>query len=217
MSLFGWIGLGLDALDSALGASSAHKANRMNLKLQREQQAWSKDMANTAVQRRKADITAAGGNPALAFTGGQEAATPSVAPARMEPEWKPGNAGRALALVQARNIQANTALQLAQAKKAAVEARITETTEHSETAKRVNRNVEEYEWDDLKTKILRATETSTAAQARQASQTVDDLIRQVKQQVASGKLELDQLERISNLKGLTPKDVVQIILHFMKD
>lgn len=42
-------------------------------------------MSNTAVSRRADDIQAAGGNRALAFTNGQEATTPSVAAANVQP------------------------------------------------------------------------------------------------------------------------------------
>lgn len=83
----GLIGAGGDLLGGLLGSNSQAKANKANLKLQREQQGWEKEMSNTAVQRRVADITKAGGNPALAFESGASASTPSVAPAQMQPLW----------------------------------------------------------------------------------------------------------------------------------
>lgn len=76
--------------DTWMQSSSAHKANRTNIRLQRDQQKWEESMSNTAVQRRVKDITAAGGNPALAFTGGQSASTPTVGPAHVEPDYKGG-------------------------------------------------------------------------------------------------------------------------------
>src|SRR5688572_23251590 len=85
-----FIGLASAGIDAWASSSSQHKANRANIRLQREQQAWEQMMSNTAIQRRRTDIEKAGGNPALAFTGGGEASTPSVAPARVEPTVRPG-------------------------------------------------------------------------------------------------------------------------------
>lgn len=121
------LGLAGDIFGGNSARSAQNAANKANLKLQQQQQGWEEGMANTAIQRRKADITAAGGNPALAFTGGGEAATPSVAPARMEATVKPGQYGTSnmMNAIQAQNIQANTALQLAQAKATGMKNNIT--------------------------------------------------------------------------------------------
>lgn len=83
--LDGLLDIGGQLLGGWMNSSAQHKANRTNIYLQRQQQAWEEEMSNTAVQRRARDIEAAGGNRALAFVNGQEASTPTVTPAHVEP------------------------------------------------------------------------------------------------------------------------------------
>lgn len=100
-----------DLLGGILGHDAQSRANRANIKLQREQQAWEERMSNTSWQRGTQDMLAAGMNPMLAFSQGG-ASTPNVAPATVQPEdaiaRSINSAGtKAMQVVQLQNIALN--------------------------------------------------------------------------------------------------------------
>lgn len=101
------IGAGADMWSARQLASGQHDANQATLSSAREQMAFQAEMSNTEVQRRRADMAAAGFNPVLAV--GSGASSPGGASAEFENE-SPDYSG-----VSGKGV--STALQLKQMKK----------------------------------------------------------------------------------------------------
>lgn len=203
-----------------LSSDSAHKANRMNLRLQRENQAWMKDMSNTAIQRRAADIEAAGGNRALAFVNGSEATTPTTTPARMEPvKFNSPNIGSALLLkAQVENTKADTVAKLADGRQKTVDADIAESL--NDPNKRGDATTTEMKWQDSWNKLARqeidnqtarSTRDLTASQLQVFDRTKEALIQMALNDAKTGDINREALENYAKAHGLEAERAVSLI------
>lgn len=97
----------------AIDAYSQHSANKTNIKLAREQMAFQERMSSSEMQRRVADLKAAGLNPMLAGLNQQGASSAQGATTRVEPITR-NTASTALAVqmqrAQLENMDAQTRL-----------------------------------------------------------------------------------------------------------
>lgn len=121
-------GIGGDFIGGLFGNSAQKKANRTNIMLQRENQAWQERMSNTAWQRGTEDMLAAGLNPMLSFSQGG-ASTPSTSAATVNPVDALGKgvssaASKAMQAISLQQGLANIELTKANTDKALTEAQV---------------------------------------------------------------------------------------------
>lgn len=117
------IGAGSQLLGGLFGMSGADRQNKANLAIAREQMAFQERMSSTAIQRRAADLKAAGLNQILAA--GQPASTPAGASATMvnkramaaQAIQQAARSAAELRLLKSQNmnVNADTSLKMAQA------------------------------------------------------------------------------------------------------
>lgn len=226
--------IGGSVLDSWVGADSQHKANRTNLRIWREQRDYDREMQNSAMQRRVADLRAAGLNPVLA-AGGPGAGATSQGPPSIEPTYRPGtlNASQSLAAAESiRNLRANT--EKTNAETAGIKMRnnvynaFGQATEEANLAIKLHKSIiMQTSEEKLRAEInnvvkqglvldqtnvnLALTGAQTAQQVQQFERTKDDLAQLLMQQVKKGKLELDALENFAKAHGIETDRILGIM------
>lgn len=222
-----------------MGSDSQRQANRQNILQSREQRAWEEMMSNTAVRRRADDIEAAGGNRALAFTSGSEASTPSYTPARVEPVFngRLDFTGKAIAAMQAQQIQAQTRLTSAQAQGQEIKNSVDNVFAPQVAAlnldiKQALKDTKTWEYDHLQQKLDQALSTAlaeqrnkeantamTGLQAKQFAEMTDAVKRLAIAQAREQEIDVEALENLASIGGTTAdkaRGVVQTVLDAMR-
>lgn len=224
-----FIGPAADLIGGFMNNSAQKKANRTNIQLQRENQAWEEKMSNTSWQRAMEDMKAAGMNPMLAFSQGG-ASTPNTSAATVQPADAIGRGvssagGKAMNTLLYEQLEANIRKTNQETRNAAITAdrnKLSYNVEEASNATRVAQSatIAQMELTQLESQIdnLRKQGELTAEQARQIKEMLPELHKKAQAEARLQQSQVPSAEAAArmfeSLPQTGPGSVLEWILKF---
>lgn len=202
-----------------LNSDAQHNANRTNIRLAKENRDWTEVMSNTAVRRRAFDIEAAGGNRALAFTNGQEASSPTLTPARVDPpKFNAPQINTAALMLKAQkdNLIANTANTSADTRMKNIQAEIMEEFAGPNTAADLTKKLQDVEKFKFELDKAIADAEISRTTADLLEKKTGQAIKLLSAQAQLGQLNAESSEAIARLLGVAGKDLGPVAKMFLE-